>query len=100
MLDRLEKAMFYLGQNIINIDKLKAIKHYINANCLNDKELQKIKQYIREFNEDKITELLRDNFDNFKKAIKENNRSQFASNGIEKQIEVLTADYGEQLSLF
>jgi len=100
ILEQLKMAMYYIGEKPHNIDKFRAIKRYIDIGCLNDQKLAEVDQYVEEFNEDKITEILVDNFGNFKEHLKHNNFGELHYDEIERRIVFLSAKLGEQLSLF
>lgn len=100
ILDKLKKSMYYVGDYYIDIDKYKAMIRYIDLQCIEGDDLHLAEQYINEFNEKGITRILQKYFDNFKEKLKVNNSNEILYGNIEKKIDILTTELGEQISLF
>lgn len=100
ILDKIKTSMYYTGKNYINIDKYKAIKRYIDLEFIKEEDLILAKKYIKNFNEKGITQLLKKYFDDFKETLKINNSNEILYENIEKKIDILTTELGEQISLF
>ncbi len=99
LIDSLNNAMLLAKYRKINLILVKIYKSYLEFNCLCEADRERGKNSILKLNNDKLLEILKNNFKTFKNAVKKALDGVLGKNELQKQVEALTGQIYQQLSL-